>query len=639
MHFGAVQEFQGLNFTTNVSSKTNIAAIVGRNGAGKTRLLQAIAERKVEVFLNGAVLSDGEARLHKLGDLQPGLRFNFDLLLHSEQQLQAIAIYNNYKESFDIDPQRTISALRDQHLGHQVRGHVNLTQVAHAVSRASKALGKNAHELDDSDVGDYFSGADFMEMGSLNITGTVRAYVARQEQNKQNDFRNHKYGESNRYLTDDQFCSRFGPPPWILLNEVLKSVLGGRYQFEVPVLSNIAGYKGQLIRVEDGLIVEPAWLSSGEKVLMWLCLSMYATDAGCAVQPPKLLLLDEPDSTLHPQMVQKLHMVLKRIVDTFGCGILFTTHSPTSVALFDAGPIWQVSERSIVEVDKDVAIADLLVGLDQVSVHYTRCKQVYVESYKDECLYTELFAYLRRWNTGVSEHIALTFTPAAPKLAPENVRDILRAHLGDLDPEKSEAFIQALNGQGDCAQVIGAVESLNFDDGVPVHGIIDWDLINQPQGRIRVLGEGLFYSIESAIFNPLTLGIYLLQNFREQIRPSDYGLSDGFDIVSLYTDTTYWQSIADGVMCQTLGVAKVNHDLQCKFLSGGHVSVDRRYSHMNGHDLEARLRQSGVYPFLNAITKRPTLMMDVVNKVIQASRGRLMPMAFVELFSCIQASS
>ena len=48
MHFGAVQEYQGLKFHSEVRSDTNIAAVVGRNGAGKTRLLKGIAEGKVE---------------------------------------------------------------------------------------------------------------------------------------------------------------------------------------------------------------------------------------------------------------------------------------------------------------------------------------------------------------------------------------------------------------------------------------------------------------------------------------------------------------------------------------------------------------------------------------------------------------
>ena len=636
MHFGAVQEFQGLNFTTDVCSHSNIAAVVGRNGTGKSRLLKAIAERKIEVFVDGAPVQPGAGRLLTSNDLNPGLMFNFDALQHREQQRQAVASYNEHRGKFDIDPQRSINVLGSAHAG---RRAINIAQLAQAVSRAARTLGKDANQLENVDIEDYFSGADFMAMGSLNVVGIARAYVARLEQNQQNEFRNHRYQEQNRCWTTEQFVVRFGPPPWDLLNEVLNTVLDGRYRFEVPEISNIAGYNGRLIRVEDGLVVEPSWLSSGEKVLMWLCLSMYATTAGNAAEPPKLLLLDEPDACLHPQMVQKLHAVLARIVKSFGCGIIFTTHSPTTVSLFNDGPIWQVSERSIVEVQKDAAIADLLVGLDQISIHYTRCKQVYVESHKDEDVYTELFTYLRRWNLGVSEHIALSFIPAAPKLTPDNVRKVMKAHLGELDPEKAEAFIQALNGQGDCVHVEGAVESLNAEDGVPVHGIIDWDLVSQPHGRIQVLGEGLFYSLENAVLNPLTLGVYLLQNFREKMSPADYGLGDAFDLLDVYSDTACWQAIADGVTAKVLGASDVKHEVACVFLTGGRVSLDRRYAHMNGHDLEGRLRQASVYPFLNAVNKRPTLLMDVLRKVVQPTQGRMMPMAFVDLFAAIQRAT
>lgn len=636
MHFGAVQEFQGLNFTTDVRSESNIAAVVGRNGAGKSRLLRAIAEQKVQVFVNDVPVNPGAARMQSLGDLRPSLIFTFDALQHREQQRQAVAVYRMHKGKFHIDPALSIATIGQSHMG---RSHVNLHQVAPAVSRIARRLDRDVNELDDSDISDFFSGMDSTAMGSLNLVGTVRAYVDRQENNEKNEFRNHKYGEQNRHLTDAQFRARFGPPPWELLNEVLQTVLDGKYLFEVPLLSNIAGYDGKLIRASDGLIVEPDWLSSGEKVLMWLCLSMYATNSGQGEEPPKLLLLDEPDSALHPQMVQKLHMVLERIVKTFGCGIIFTTHSPTSVALFSAGPIWQVSERLIVKVDKDNAIADLLVGLDQISIHYTRCKQVFVESHKDEDVYTELFTCLRRWNLGVSEHIALSFVPAAPKLTPDNVRKVMKAHLGELDPEKTASFIQALNGQGDCVQVEAAVQHLNADDGVPVHGIIDWDLTNQPHGRTHVLAEGLFYNLENAVLNPLTLGIYLLQNFREKVNPADYGLADAFDLLAVYSDTACWQAIADGVTRKALGVAEVNHNLDCAFLTGGRVSLDRRYAHMNGHDLESCLRQAGVYPFLNAVNKRPTLMMDVLQKVVQATQGRTMPMAFIDMFVAIQQAS
>ncbi len=110
----------------------------------------------------------------------------------------------------------------------------------------------------------------------------------------------------------------------------------------------------------------------------------------------------------------------------------------------------------------------------------------------------------------------------------------------------------------------------------------------------------------------------------------------GFDGVTLYTEPTYWQTIADGVTKRVLGLQDVSHDVACLFLSGASISFDKRYVHMNGHDLEGRLRQGHAYPFLSRFSKRPTLLMDVVQRGIRPSQGRTMPHAFVELFLGIQ---
>lgn len=634
MHFGAVQEFQGLNFTTDVRSATNIAALVGRNGAGKSRLLKAIAEGKVEVFLNDKVVPQGSIRLLQVTEIQPSLTFHFDALQQRERQRESIALYHQFKGKFLTDASQSIATLGQINGGRSRHTHIN--QVCQVVALASSILGIGPNDLADEDIADFCSEAAFATLGALNVTETMRVYWDRINDNDFNEFRNTVHGESLPHRKAEEFRARFGPPPWEVFNYFLREVLSGRYHIKAPTRTNIATYSAQIYRSEDDLPIDPSWLSSGEKVLMWLCLSMYATTNGHVSSPPKLILLDEPDGVLHPQMVQKLHRVLESIANTFGSGIIFTTHSPTSVALFNAGPIWQVSEREVSEIDKDAAISELLVGLDQVLIHYTKCKQVYVESQNDEEVYTELFTHLRRWDKGVSQHIALSFIPAAPKLPEKNVRDLLRAHLGDVPAERFDAFVQALNGQGDCVQVEGAVESLNTENGVPVHGIIDWDATNKAKPRIHVLGAELFYSIENAVLNPLTLGLYLLHNFLSQLAPADYGLPDGFDGVGLYNEPTHWQSIADGVTKRVLGLQDVRHDVACLFLSGASISFDKRYVHMNGHDLEARLRQGHAYPFLNRFNKRPTLLMDVVQQGIRPSQGRTMPHAFVELFLGIQ---
>lgn len=633
MYLTSVEEFQGFKLTSGVEVGSKIAAIVGRNGAGKTRLLQAIVNRKVIVKIDDEEVH-GSRMLHLSMDrLQPNLVFGFDPVQHRTDIGIAKAFYASNRGKFHVDPEKSLEVI-----GHEVgmgrRTQVNAHQIAHIVSRASLELGKDPNQLDEEDVADYFNLVPVVGLGTLNVTATMLAYWHRREQNELHEFRNKQYGTGLPFWAPEEFESRFGPPPWDVFNEFLQTALDGRYHIKPPTYDGLEMYEAKLFR-DDDKPIDPSWLSSGEKVLMWLCLSMYASNSGRLANMPRLLLLDEPDAALHPQMIQKLHGALKTIRDRFDCTIMFSTHSPTTVALFEGGPIFQVSEHELNKLEKDAAISELLVGVDQVSIHYTNRRQVYVESHKDAEIYSSIFRLLRLWNVGPSPHISLMFIPAAPKLSASLVQQLMAAHLGDIDQEHLDRFITALNGQGNCAQVVGAVESLVSQGSETVHGIVDWDLHNKPGQHIHVLGAGLFYNIESAILNPLTLGLYLLHNYSGKIAVQDYGLTEDFDSVSLLTNANQWQAVADGVSKKVLNMNAVAHDCTCAFLAGHSVYFDRRYVHMQGHHLEARIKDT--YPFLNAFNKQGSLLMDVVSRGVQSCRGRSLPKAFHDLFGTIQS--
>ncbi|MGC3980535.1 MAG: ATP-binding protein [Steroidobacteraceae bacterium] len=628
-------EFQGLKFTSRIIIPKDIAAIVGRNGAGKSRLLQAIAEGKVHVMQDSGIVPRDRIQHLKMENLQPNLTLGFDAVKYRDDVGQAIARYIANRGKFNIDPQKSIASIGNYHVSRGAGVSVHL--LAHIVSQASSTLEKDVNSLDEQDIADFFLSAPVASMGSLDVTATMLGYWHRLEQNVLNEFRNTKYGTDLPYWTPSQFEERFGPPPWDVFNEFLNSALDGQYYIKAPTQKNFATYEAQLFRA-DGKTIDPSWLSSGEKTLMWLCLSMYASDTGRIGNSPRLLLLDEPDAALHPQMVQKLHMALNTIVQRFGASIIFTTHSPTTVALFESGSIFKVSEQSLTPLQKDEAIGELLVGVDQILIHYTNRRQVYVESHRDAEIYRALFYLLKMWRRASSPFISLSFIAAAPKLAAASVRQLLNSHLGDQDEGAVTAFIQALNGQGNCTQVIGTVESLIEEGNTTVHGLIDWDLVNEPKNRVHVLGDGLFYSIESAILNPLTLGLYLLCNYPEKLLAQDYGLPEVYDPLSICSSAQHWQTIADGVTRRVLNIESVSHDVQCVFLGGERLFFDRRYVHMNGHALEALLKEIPAYPFLNSLARRPGLLVDVIHKGIRLSHGRSMPICFLEVFGAIQLS-
>lgn len=629
MKIDQVEVHKGLNLNSCEVLESKVIAVVGINGAGKSRLLEAVFEGKIKITADENLISREQILHLTVERLQPNFIFGFNAVQHKANIDSAKALYRLHCGKFQPELQQTIIAL-GQISGRMQQG-VNTHVLANTVIAAGRATGKDLNALDDQDIADAYS-VELSQLGTLNVTATMLEYLARQDENNYNEYRNDRHAENRPHRTAEEFNARFGPPPWEVLNDVLKSVFDGMYYVQPPVLGSTGGYEAQLIR-KDGKVINPGFLSSGERVLLWLSLSMYIANSKQVGTMPRLLLLDEPDATLHPQMIQNLHKVLSIIAEKFDCNIVFTTHSPTTVALFD-GPIYRVSEHELVPVEKDVAISELLVGVDQVSIYFSNRRQVYVESDDDAKIYSTLFRLLKQWNQASSPHIFLSFAAAAPKLSGNLIRDDLKAVFGKLDETLVNSYVERLNGHGNDVGVKGIVEELAKEENDTVYGIVDWDTKNTSGGRIFVHGADIFYTMENAILNPLTLGFYLLQNFHEKIDLSSLCLSIGFDLQSLYTDHTYWQVITDAVTKQVLDIDDPRHEVECSFIRSGTVKFDARYSHTNGHDLKDKVFKR--YAFLNAVGR--SLMLDVVKKGIEICGGRTLPSTFKDLFGKIQLS-
>ena len=174
------------------------------------------------------------------------------------------------------------------------------------------------------------------------------------------------------------------PPPWNSLRRILSAMqdaTGGdglfnfdfsdpeKYQLTLSSLERFT-FKAEMTNKSNGAQYDLASLSSGEKVLMALCLASFNQYLGR--RRPKLLLLDEIDSVLHPSMVSALVVMLKDLFVSQGTKVLMTSHSPMTVAALDEDDIFRVANASgdvqVSPVTKSQAIRELSEGLAIVDV-------------------------------------------------------------------------------------------------------------------------------------------------------------------------------------------------------------------------------------------------------------------------------
>ena len=173
-------------------------------------------------------------------------------------------------------------------------------------------------------------------------------------------------------------------PPWETLREILSEMRvaagdDGLFDFDFSdpenYKLNMSNYERFTFKTEmknrtTDTNYELDSLSSGEKVLMALCLASFNQYLGR--RTPKLLLLDELDAVLHPSMVAALVRTLKTLFVHKGTNVLMTSHSPMTVAALDEADIFRVARTGghveISHTTKAQAISELSEGLATVDM-------------------------------------------------------------------------------------------------------------------------------------------------------------------------------------------------------------------------------------------------------------------------------
>lgn len=585
-----VEAIQGVEFPP-------LSVITGTNGAGKSQLLEAIngqrarfAEVDMMTARHGAWFHYVPAQALMLSAEGPAtqsppspspIEYLPDRVKHIMRELELTAPHLSTVEERQAETRRRILAPDP--------GNV-VTPLA--LERLEQRAGRSLFELEVDDIQRHapILKTRIRDPFATTVRDVVEAWRSKRSSNLFNKFLASEGEPHDAFLTDAEFEAEWGTPPWEVLNNVLTRV-GLPHRFPAASLSmNAPPYEVKLVE-SSGAEVTVADLSSGERVLAALALSIFNTSwAEEATALPLVVLLDEPDASLHPSMSRVMLQILQEeFVERLGIRVIVTTHSATTVALAPEGSLMLMSrgQPRLRSASRDEALAALTVGLPTLSVTIENRRQVFVEAEDDQALYSALFAILRQ----------------------------------DLGTERSAEFISVgkKSTGGGCDAVLRIVGELRDRGADTVRGIVDRDARTDAPNGIHYIADR--YAIENVVLDPVLLGTFMLRE--GVVEAAVLGLPPGTRHIDLIEG--HMQILVDGV---SAGLNLSGDAREQRYRNGATARVPIEFLDEQGHDLEARLYDA--WHGLQAY-RHKGLMASVVRLAVPDHPGFL-PAAVADIF-------
>ncbi|MHA7840686.1 MAG: AAA family ATPase [Gammaproteobacteria bacterium] len=196
-------------------------------------------------------------------------------------------------------------------------------------------------------------------------------------------------------LSVDDILKLLPISPWDLLNKKIEKH-GRKYGFKHSVKKpNIVHVPSTVIcefQDTQGNIISFENLSSGEKIIFQIIL--IACNRYTIGYLPKCLLLDEPDSHLHPSLAKVLvGMIQDVLINKLDMQVIMTTHQATTVALAPRDSIFEIKRNgdniSIASIAQSQAVDTLTDSL--LVVAPKDHKLVFTEDMNDAYFYQQVF--------------------------------------------------------------------------------------------------------------------------------------------------------------------------------------------------------------------------------------------------------
>ncbi|UVL48263.1 ATP-binding protein [Pseudomonas moraviensis] len=627
--FKSMQSNKGFFLEEKFVLKGQVAVLTGRNGAGKTRFLEGM-KNCIEVKDGDRYVPQENIQFVPVREMQGDFVSKYTEESNIGRLKDVVNCFRNNKEKFSspYDPRNVIH--------HGAALSYSFEELYQSFDLIAKRLSKSVWDLQDEEIRSYFESPLNMKHG-LDIGWVCNEYLRRSRNNLFSMWLAKDCGRDISFLNPAEFVSRFGGAPWELYNSILKEIFDGKILIDPPCDELSEEVFHPILRnAETGHPVPLDGLSSGEKSLVWLANAMfklkYRSHSTSGI--PEILLLDEPDAFLHPKMVVKFYSVIELLASALDCRVIFTTHSPTTVALAPDDCIYIVSCNKISLVEKDEAIAELLDGVTQISLNARNRREVFVESKADADVYEYIFNKIKSHFPKIDQKISLSFLVAGPKMPSNQIEVKLKQCFGVVDEHVLQQFVNELNGVGDCGQVIAMVESLTTAGNTTVRGVIDWDSKNKSEGNIVVSGFGVFYTIENIILNPIYL-IKALNAHNHHIFPLEKYCGVDVSLQEWKGDWLLLQHSVDTFLGDFMGRPSLG-DVDVKFLGGNVLKMDSEYLKTNGHDLMRRVLDK--YKPLMAFNKKGSLLFTLTRVMVDDFGWEYVPECFGQTFSALQAN-
>ncbi len=192
-----------------------------------------------------------------------------------------------------------------------------------------------------------------------DIANEEKEYQLKKTQNSLNKIQATEYNQKIQFLDADKFLEKNGLSPVEQINDVLSEYDCNGYFLNTNTNQQFLGVDKKNIKIQISLIHKEKryttnfdQLSSGEKTLIALSLFIYKTRKNRIT--PRVLLLDEVDSSLHPSMINRLLNVLENLfIEEQGFKVIMATHSPTTVALSPEASIYIIEKNGAQKIKKE----------------------------------------------------------------------------------------------------------------------------------------------------------------------------------------------------------------------------------------------------------------------------------------------